>query len=167
MEISVYVAVFSAGVSVIAMFITLWQAILANKTYSLEKKKREDGQPNFKIDSMKSKAIIGVGETVRLTYYVVISNLSDKDMTIKDVSLRIIGEEKMIVLKPKNAGESIYIGDNIQCNKSLHNWIEFKITKDLYYDLGILKFIIEIKDIYENKQDTTIIYMDEEVHENA
>lgn len=167
MDNSVYIAVFSAVISVIAMFITLWQAVLAKKTYNLEKKRLEEEKPDFKITSLNSKAIIRNDEKVQLKYYIVISNLSNKDMTIKDIKLRIIGEERMVVLTPNNVDDYLYIGDNIECNKSFHNWVEFELTKKLYSDLDILKFIIEIEDIHGNKQDEIIIYMNEEVYENV
>ena len=167
MDNSVYIAVFSAVVSVIAMFITLWQAVLAKKTYNLEKKRLEEEKPNFRISVLNSKAIIKKDEKVQLKYYIVIHNLSNKDMTIKDIKLRIIGEEKMVVLKPNNVDGCIYIGDNIESNKSFHDWVEFELTKSLYSDLDILKFIIEIEDVYGNKQDEIVIYMNEEVYENV
>lgn len=167
MDNSTCIAVFSAIVSVIAMLVTLWQTIITKKTYNIEKKRRQEEQPNFKVNSLNSKAIVKLDEKVSLKYYIVISNLSNRDMTIKSIKLRIIGEENMVVLEPNNMEGFIYIGENIQCNKSIHNWVEFELTKSLYYDLKILKFIIEIEDVYGNKQDETIIYMNEEVYENV
>lgn len=150
------------------MIVTLWQAVISKKTYNLEKSRREEEKPNFKIINLvDSKAVIGANDKVQLQYYLVVSNLSNKDMTIKDIRLRVVGEEKTIVLTPINKAEMLSVGDNIECNKSIQKWVEFDIGKDAYYNLKIIKFVVEIEDIYSNKQDATIIYMNEEVKENV
>ncbi len=168
METSDYISAISALISVIAMLVTLWQTIISKKSYNLEKQKCNEDKPNFKIISpIDSKAIIDKGEKVKLQYYLVVTNLSNKDMTIDKISLNVIGEEKSVVLLPTNKSSMLFVGDNIECNKSIQKWVEFEISKELYYNLKIIKFVIEIEDVFKNKRDTTIIYMNEEVEENV
>lgn len=163
-----YISAVSAGIALIAMLVTLWQTIISKKLYDLEKKKIKEDKPNFKIElPIVSKAIICKGENVKLQYYLVVTNLSNKDMTINSITLSVIGEKKTIILLPTRNSSMLLVGDNIECNKSIRKWVEFEISKELYYNLKIIKFVIEIKDGFSNKRNNTIIFMNEEIEDNV
>lgn len=168
MKISDFISTISAVIAVIAMLVTLWQTIISKKLYDLEKQKIKKDKPNFKIIlPINSKAIISNDKNVKLQYYIVITNLSNKDMTINNITLSVVGEEKTTVLLPNHKSSMLFVGDNIECNKSIQKWVEFEISKELYYNLKIIKFVLEIEDVFSNKRDATIIYMNEEIEENA
>lgn len=164
LKISDLISATSALIALIAMGVTVWQTIINKKIFNLEKKKFEEEKPNFEIiDYFDSKAIINNSKKITLKFFLVIANRSIKNTTIKNIYLRVIGEEKNIILTPINKPGLLFIGDNIDGNQSVQKWVEFEIESDNYYNLDIIEYKLEIEDINKNKHYKTIIYLEEEV----
>lgn len=162
------ISIISAIISFIAMCIAIWQAIEAKKSRLINEKIYKEGQPCFQIiDSFDSRVIINNNsKKVILKFWIVISNLSNNNMTIKSVKLRVIGEEKNIILTPTNKKGLLFIGDNIGSKNSITKCAEFEIDKKIYYEMDIIEYVLEIEDMANNTQNIKIICLNEEVIQN-
>lgn len=159
------IAVISAVISVFAMMISLWQAFSAHSNLKINKQIYNDGKPHFTfIDIVDSYAVNNLNDDiVHLKFFVFVINQSDKCMVIKNIRLRVVGEEKEVILNPS---ESATYEENVKENSSLKEWIQFDIGRDLYENIKVIKYTVLIQDSYGNTDEKSVIIVREEVTEH-
>ena len=94
------------------------------------------------------------------------TNLSDKGTSLKNIKLRIIGETNNLILIPIEKDGAISCGENLGANHAKKGWLEFELNGDVYKELRIIKYKLEVTDIYDNTECDEVIYVMEEVVEN-
>lgn len=163
------IAVISALISILAMFISLSQARSASKSYKLAKRIYKEGEPNFTFEDISNSCAITVPneQIILLKFEIFITNNSDKPMIIKDIRLRVVGEEREVILKPFVNEQSVFCGYNISGNNALKKWVIFKIERNLYENLKIIKYAITIQDTNENIEEKSVIIVKEETADYA
>lgn len=159
----------SAIVSVIAMVITLWQALIARKSLKIENALFQDRKPKFAFnDILDSYALVDTSDSrVRLVFTLFVSNLSDKAMIVEKIYLRIIGENREVVVEPILHTGEFQKGTTIEESHAMTGKVLFEISRDLYKNLDIIKYAVVIKDNYDNIQEQSVIYVREELVNNA
>ena len=149
------VSVAAAAISFVSMCCAIRNASVSKKNLELQTKKYEESKPNF-ISQNK----------VVLKFFVLFTNLSDKGTSLKSVKLRVIGETNNLILSSIAKENLISSGENLGPNHSNKGWIEFELNGKDYKDLKIIKYELEITDIYDNKEiDTTINLMEEVIED--
>ena len=125
------VAIVSAIIALIAMFISIWQAVIAKRSFKLQKQLYDEGKPQFRIkDILDSYVVVdNDSEFLKLMFYPLITNLSDKPMIIEKMRLHLVGEVEEVVLVPCIMSDSIHDGYTINGNSSVSEWICFKYQK--------------------------------------
>lgn len=159
------VSIVSACIAFIAMIVSVVNASLSRKNYKLQLKKYNDGKPNFRINDVLNSYAKNdkTQDIVNLFFFMIISNLSDKNMEINKFRLKVIGENDEIILLPVLQESYFFDGENIQANNSSKKWIRFDIPREHYENLKIIKYALEISDLYGNTDDFTVIYLREEL----
>ena len=133
----------------------------------MQSKKYDDSKPNFKISILSAEAKNNISDNkVTLRFFVLFTNLSDKGTSLKNIKLRIIGEKNNLILLPNIKDKFISCGENLVANHSNKGWLEFELTGTDYKELNIVKYELEITDIYGNTEFDTAITLTEEVIEN-
>ena len=161
------VSVIAAVVSFVSMCCSIHNAKTSNKNLELQMKKYEESKPNFKINTLHSEAKNFISQNrVVLRFFVLFTNLSDKGTSLKNIKLRIIGETNNLILQPVRRENLISNGENLGANHSNKGWIEFEINGNDYKNLKIIRYELEITDIYDNTESDTTINLREEVIEN-
>ena len=161
------VSVIAAVVYFVSMCCSIHNAKTSNKNLELQMKKYEESKPNFKINTLHSEAKNFISQNrVVLRFFVLFTNLSDKGTSLKNIKLRIIGETNNLILQPVRRENLISNGENLGANHSNKGWIEFEINGNDYKNLKIIRYELEITDIYDNTESDTTINLMEEVIEN-
>lgn len=159
------IAVMSAVIALVAMIISWRQAHLAKQSLMMDKEIFNGRKPNFTFDSIVDCYAIhdNEKENVQLRFLVLITNRSDRPMTINQIILKIRGESLELVIHPTLTDDGINSGTNIEGNHSMRGWIQFELPRQQYFDLGILDYTIEIRDPHGNLQKNSAIFLKEEV----
>lgn len=157
------VSVAAAAISFVSMCCAIRNASVSKKNLELQTKKYEESKPNFKVNTLHCEAKNYISQNkVVLKFFVLFTNLSDKGTSLKSVKLRVIGETNNLILSSIAKENLISSGENLGPNHSNKGWIEFELNGKDYKDLKIIKYELEITDIYDNKEiDTTINLMEE------
>ena len=161
------VAVVSAIFSFVCMIISWSQARDSRKNLKMQTELFEARRPNFRIkDILDSYALTELeSQFVNIKMCSLITNLSDKPLTIEKVRLYVVGEEQTVILLPVMAENCVIDGFNIPANNAATQWIHFNIDRQLYRDLKIMKFVLVIEDVYGNKDERTVICLKEIINE--
>lgn len=161
------VSVIAAMISFVSMCCAIRNANISKKNIDLQIKKYEESKPNFKVSTLHSEAKNYISQDkVVLRFFVLFTNLSDKGTSIKNVRLRVIGEENNLILIPTVKEQLISSGENLGANHSNKGWIEFELNGKDYKNLKIIKYELEITDIYDNTEtDITINIMEEVIRD--
>lgn len=166
MEESIIISIIALVFSFIALIISLWQAIIAKKTYIIEYSRHKDEEPDFSvINATLPTAVIKLDGNVIIRFFIIIFNKSSNDMCIKDIRLKIINEKSVIVFEPNFGDDLLFLGENIKAKSSMKKWVEFEIEKKIY-DLDIKKFVVEFIDTFDNKREIVSIHFNEEVEQD-
>lgn len=162
------VAIVCAVISFIAMFVSIWQAIVARHSFNLQKQIYDEGKPKFRIkDILNSYVVVdNDSEKLKLMFYPLITNLSDKPMIIEKIRLHLLGENEEVVLVPCITPDSIHDGYTINGNSSISEWICFEISKEEYKKLKLIKHTLCVHDAYENSDSKSVIWVKEMVTDN-
>ena len=152
LDISDSIALISATISLIAMFISILQAHSAKKSLKIQKELYLCRQPNFKFNEIADSCayINNSNSKVTLKFRLVISNLSDRAMIIENIYLRIFGENNNIILEPVSNISKLNKGTTIKENNAISENVQFDISLNTYKNLNIFKYEIIIKDAYNN-----------------
>ena len=157
----------AAAISFVSMCCAIRNAKISKKNYDLQVKKYNESKPNFKISILMSKAENHISQNkVLLKLFVLFTNLSDKGTSLKNIKLRIIGETNNLILIPNHKEDFIGCGENLGANHSNKGWLEFELTDSDYKSLKIIRYELEITDIYDHTESDTIVNITEEVVEN-
>ncbi len=162
------IAIICAVISLIAMLVSISQAHIAKRSLKIQQQIYDDGKPNFRIkDILDSYAIISEdSEYVKLMFYPLITNLSDKPMIIERIRLRLVGEKGEVFLTPCISSEYIYDGYTISGNSSDSKWTCFQVSKKEYTDLKLIKHTLVLHDAYQNSDEKSIVWVKEMVTTN-
>lgn len=161
------VSCIAAAISFVSMCCAIRNAKISKGNYDLQVKKYNESKPNFRISILMSKAENHISQNkVLLKLFVLFTNLSDKGTSLKNIKLRIIGETNNLVLLPNDKDQFISCGENLGANHSSKGWLEFELTDTDYKNLKIIKYELEITDIYDNTETDTVVNISEEVIEN-
>ena len=162
------VSIVSAGISFLAMVITLSSAVISKRNLKLQQKIYDEGKPNYKISSIvESYAIYDDKQNiVRLMFYPLITNMSSKPMTIEKIRLHLIGETETMVLTPLISDTYIHDGHNIPANSSDTRWLCFEVDQKLYKNLKIIKHKLVVEDVYGITEAISTSWIRELVSEN-
>lgn len=160
------VAIIGAIISFISMLISLKQAHTSKKNLNLQEKIYNESRPNFRIaDILDSYSISNrADDTTKMMFYPLITNLSDKPMTIEKIRLKVVGENDEITLTPVIEDSYMYDGYNISANNSMSQWVCFEIKNNIQKTLKIIKYILIIEDAYKNADTKTVIWLKEVVN---
>lgn len=159
------VSVISAVVAFLSMIISWRQAHISKKSLKMESEIFNDRKPNFTFDSIVDCYCINdkKDDNVHLRFLILLTNRSDRPMTINQIRLRIRGESLELIVRPTLAGDSLNSGDNIEGNHSMRSWVQFNLPRQQYLELDILDYTIEVQDAHGNLQKNTAIFLREEV----
>lgn len=159
------IAVIAAVVAFLSMIISWRQAHIARKSLKMETEVFNDRKPNFTFDTIADcySIIDKKQEYVHLHFLILLTNRSDRTMTISKICLRIRGESLEMIVLPTLTKDSLNCGDNIEGNHSKRCWVQFDLLHEQYRDLGILDYTIEVTDAYGNVQKNSAIFLREEV----
>ena len=162
------VSIVSAGISFLAMVITLASAVVSKRNLKLQQKIYDEGKPNYKISSIvESYAVYDDNQNiVKLMFYPLITNMSSKPMTIEKIRLHLIGEDKTMILTPLINDTYIHDGHNISANSSDTRWLCFEVDQNLYKDLKIIKYKLVVEDVYGITEAISTSWIRELVSEN-
>ena len=105
-------------------------------------------------------------ENLKLMFYPLITNLSDKPMIIEKMRLHLVGENEEVVLVPCILSDSIHDGYTINGNSSVSEWICFEISKEEYKRLKLIKHTLCLHDAYQNSDSMSVIWVKEMVKDN-
>lgn len=143
------------------------QGSIAKKSLKMEAAIFKDRNPNFTFDSIIDCYAINNKreDNVHLRFFILLTNRSDRPMSINRTRLRIRGEDLEIIVNPVLLDNSVSSGDNIEGNHSLKQWIQFDLPRQQYSNLGILDYTIEVQDAHGNRQENTVIILREEVQD--
>ena len=158
------VSVIAAAISFISMCCSIRNARISKKNLELQIKKYEESKLIFKVNILHSEAKNFISEnSVLLRFFVLFTNLSDKGTSLRNIKLRIFGETNNIIL-PSVVGENLISnGENLGANHSNKGWIEFEINGNDYKNLKIIRYELDITDIYDNVETDVAINIMEEV----
>lgn len=158
------VSIVAATISFVSMCCSIRNSYVSKKNLDIQTQKYEESKPNFKVNTLCSEAMNYISQNkVVLRFFVLFTNLSDKGTSIKTVKLRVIGESNNLILFPVVKDDLISSGENLGPNHSNKGWIEFELNGDDYKNLRIVKYELEITDIYENVETDTTVALIEEV----
>ena len=166
MEESMIFSIIALVLSFIALIISLWQAIIAKKTYKIEYSRHKDEKPDFSvINATLPTAVIKLDGNVIIKFFIIVFNKSSNDMSIKDIRLKMTNEKSVVVFEPNFGDDLLFLGENIKAKSSIKKWVEFEIEKKIY-DLDIKKFVVEFIDTFDNKREIVSIHFNEEVEQD-
>ena len=159
------VSVIAAVIAFLSMIISWRQARISKKSLKMESAIFNDRKPNSTFDSIVDCYCINDerDNNVHLRFLILLTNRSDRPMTINQIRLRIRGESLELIVRPILADDFLNSGDNIEGNHSMRNWVQFDLPRHQYLDLGILDYTIELQDAHGNLQKNTAIFLREEV----
>lgn len=162
------VAIVSAIIALIAMFVSIWQAVIARHSFKLQKQLYDEGKPKFRIkDILDSYVVVdNDSEYLKLMFYPLVTNLSDKPMIIEKIRLHLVGENEEVVLVPCIMSDSIHDGYTINGNSSVSEWVCFEISKEEYKKLKLIKHTLCLHDAYQNSDSMSVIWVKEMVTDN-
>ena len=159
------ISIIGAVVAFLSMIISWRQAHIAKKSLKMEAAIFNDRKPNFTFDSIVDSYCINDKneDDVHLRFLILLTNRSDRPMTINQIRLRVRGESLELIVRPTLADSSLNGGDNIEGNHSMRNWVQFDLPRQQYLNLGILDYTIEVQDAHGNLHKNSAIFLREEV----
>lgn len=157
MDVGDIIACVACFISIICTIITFFQLRIAKKEYKLQKKIYTDGIPklelsisdNFIYDDMNR-------DNIYFFFGIFVSNLSDKQTSIKKVILSLMCEDDLIY-KPQLTRETLDLykdlniinnAQNIEAHSSIAGWCVFSLPRDVYKKINIDTYFITIEDIH-------------------
>ena len=160
------ISVIGAVVAFLSMIISCRQAHIAKKSLKMETVIFNDRKPNFTFDAIVDCYCINDKneDDVHLRFLILLTNRSDRPMTINQIRLRVRGESLELIVRPTLADSSLNSGDNIEGNHSMRNWVQFDLPRQQYLNLGILDYTVEVQDAHGNPQKSSAIFLREEVY---
>lgn len=160
-----FISTMSAIVAVIAMLISVYQAHIARKAYRLSKEQEAQRKPNFEFSDILNCYVVNniSDDYVHFHFLVFCTNLSDKSMVVKNLTLTIMGDSSSIILQPVVNGANSPVGLSIPANQSVTEWIHFDLLREQYHSLKILNHVISIEDSFGNKREKAAIFIREEI----
>lgn len=160
------ISIVSAVIAFLSMIIACHQTRLAKKSLKMEKEIFNDRKPNYSFDSIVDcYAINDMKEAdVHLYFLIMLTNRSDRPMSIHRVSLVIRGESHVMKIQPKLSADSMSIADNIDGNHTMRKWVQFDLPREQYLNLDILDYTIEVQDAHGSLRKNSTIFLREEVY---
>ena len=160
-----FVSILSAIVAIIAMFISVSQTRIARNALRLSEAQEEQRKPNFEFSDILDCYVVNnlSDDFVHFHFYVFFTNLSDKPMVVKNLTLTITGDSNSIILQPVVSSSNSPVGLSISANQSVTEWIHFDLLREQYHSLKILNHIISIEDSFGNKREKAAIFIREEL----
>lgn len=160
-----FVSVISAIVAIIAMLISVSQTRIARKALRLSEAQEEQRKPNFEFsDILDCYVVNNISDNyVHFHFLVFCTNLSDKSMVVKNLTLTVMGDSSSIILHPVVNGVNSPVGLSIPANQSITEWIHFDLLREQYHSLKILNHVISIEDSFGNKREKAAIFIREEL----
>lgn len=159
------ISVISAVVAFFSMIFSWKQAHIARKSLNMETAFFNDRKPNFTFDSIVDGYCINDKneKDVHLRFLILLTNRSDRPMTINQIRLKLRGESLELIVRPSLTDSRLNSGDNIEGNHSMRNWVQFDLPRQQYLNLGILDYTIVVQDGHGNLQKKSAIFLREEV----
>lgn len=171
-DIGDIIAFIACIISVICAVFTFWQVRIAKKEYALQKKIYLDGLSKLELNIRKCFIYNDKNEdNIYLFFGLIISNLSDKQTSIKKCVLSLSCEDN-IIYKPSlcetplplyNELDYLSIPINMEAHSSCGGWTIFKLSRDVYQKIDINMFTICVEDIHGAKVVDSTILIGEEI----
>ena len=161
------IAIIAAVIAFLSMVVSCHQAHIAKASLKMEAEVFNDRKPKFSFDSIVDCYVINDKreENVHLRFLILLTNRSDRPMTISKIWLKIRGEVLEMIVNPVLWDDFINNGENIEGNHSMRKWVQFDLPRQQYLNLDILDYTIEVQDAHGNLQKNSAIFLREEVHE--
>lgn len=167
MDIVQILAAVASIAAIVGVPIMIVQACDGRKGRQLQEAQADSQTPNFEItDILDAYAVRGISDNVVVNLFVLVTNKSDKPLTMSKIRLNLVGEYRYVTILPTLRTNSIHDGYNIAPNSSATEWIRFSIKNELFRDLLIVKYVLTITDAYGNSDDRTMIYLREVIDKN-
>lgn len=172
MEIGDKIAFIACIISIICAVTTFLQLKWARKDYLLQKKIYSDGIS--KIDLSISDNFIyddKYKDNVYFFFGIFISNLSDKQISIKKYTLSLLCEDN-IIYKPDlsnedidyyNSIERLHIAQNIDAHNSIAGWCMFSLSRKIYNKINIDTYVLAVEDIHNTKSQSYSVLLREDL----
>lgn len=165
------IALFSCIISIICALFAFFQVRIAKNDYALQKRIYLDGTSKLELAIRNSFIFDDKKENdVYLFFGIIISNLSDKQTSIKKYVLSLLCEDN-IIYKPDLCYKDLElyqdlnyldIATNIESHNSISGWVRFILPREVYDKINIDMFMINIEDIHGTKiSDSTFLVREE------
>jgi len=145
---------------------------IAKKEYKLQKKIYTNGIPKLELSIRDNFIYDNISNNLVYFFFgIFISNLSDKQTSLKKYVLSLICEENLI-FKPDSVFEIIdiykeleilQIAQNIDAHSSKAGWCVFSLSREVYKKININTYIITLEDIHDIKTQTYSSLLREEL----
>lgn len=165
MDIIQFLSAAAAVAAIIGVPIMIFQAFDGRKGRKLQEAQVRAQNPDFEIgDILESYMIQGDdSHAVVINLFVLITNRSDKPLTLRKIRLRLVGESREVTILPIISAGCIHDGYNVAPNSSATEWIRFSVGNRQHRDLRILEYVLVLTDVYGNTEERTMVYMREVV----
>lgn len=173
LEIGDVIAAIACIISIICAVFTFSQTKFAKKEYELQKKVYLEGLAKLELNIRDCFLYNDKNENnIFIFFGIVISNLSDKQTSIKKCILSLLCEDN-IIYKPDLCDTyiSIYEGlnylnipMNMEAHSSTAGWVKFALSREIYEKLDINMFMLSVEEIHGIKQVDNAVFVREEIN---
>ena len=167
MDIIEILSAAAAIAAVVGVPIMIAQAFDGRKGRKLQEAQASSQNPNFEIsDVLDSYLVQGSAGSSILNFFVLITNRSDKPLSLNKIRLHLVGEIREVTISPILDTNGIHDGYNVAPNNSSTEWIRFSVDNILHRDLRIVKYVLRLTDAYGNSADRTVVYLREVINDD-
>lgn len=165
MDIIEILSAAAAIAAVVGVPIMIAQAIDGRKGRLLQEAQASSQNPNFEISDILDSYLVqeSAGSSI-LNFFVLITNRSDKPLSLNKIRLHLVGEIREVTIPPILGSTAIHDGYNVAPHHSSTEWIRFSVDNILHRDLRIVKYVLRLTDAYGNSTDRTVVYLREVIN---
>ncbi len=166
-----WISIASCGIALLSAVFAYAQARVAHKSYKLQKAMYIDGyakidimiNENFFVDDRENKNVF-------FYFGIIISNLSDKQTSIKKYILKLNCED--IVYKPMFSMENLEHYNNlnrlsepqnIEPHSAVAGWCVFILERNIYEKLNVNTYTLIVEDIHGVQAGADSVFLREEL----